>query len=240
MNRSVPFLHPLTTPMTRKNYIATVWPLTIAINGLIILSVFSPKISAMKGHDLSALPLLNAILNGLTFLSLLIARAAVRHRNTERHRNFIFLAFGFTFLFLISYLTYHFSVPATRFRGPVLLRYSYFFILSTHILLAAIIVPLAMYTMGMAISGDVARHRRIARWTMPIWLYVSLTGVIVYIMISPYYNVSKPSTDTFSKDNAHNLTTVPSPLIRPGANIVHIVSFFSDLSRSKFRQVSVL
>jgi putative membrane protein len=174
--------------MIKKNYVAIVWLLATLINGLIALSVFSPKISALQTCNFSILPLLNAILNGLTFLSLLAARSAIKHNNIRKHRGFVFLAFSFTFLFLISYLTYHFSTPATKFGGTTQLRYIYLFILITHILLAAIIVPLAMYTMGLGLNGEIIKHRKAARWTMPIWLYVSLTGVIVYLIISPYYH----------------------------------------------------
>ncbi|HTI92731.1 MAG TPA: DUF420 domain-containing protein [Puia sp.] len=173
--------------MIRKNYGSLVWPLAVVINGLIVLSVCSPKISLLPERYLSFLPRLNAILNGLTFLSLLAARSAIKRKNIMRHRSFVFLAFGFTFLFLLSYLTYHFSAASTRFGGPALLRYVYLLILSSHIVLAAIIVPLAMYTMGLGLAGNTVKHRKAAYWTMPVWLYVSLTGVIVYLFIAPYY-----------------------------------------------------
>jgi len=172
--------------MTRKNYLPLIGGLAVVINGLILLSVFT-KLTPTRHYDLHLLPLANAVLNGLTFLSLLIARSAIKRKETRQHRRFVFLAFFFTTLFLISYLTYHFTTPSTEYRGTSVLRYIYYVILSTHIILAIFIVPLAIYTGALALTGAVKSHRKIAGWTMPIWLYVSFTGVIVYLMISPYY-----------------------------------------------------
>ncbi len=104
------------------------------------------------------------------------------------HRTFVCLAFSFTALFLFSYLLYHFSTPSTRYGGEGILRGIYFFILLTHVFLAALIVPLALFTMASGLNNQINRHRKIAKWTMPIWLYVSFTGVLVYILISPYYH----------------------------------------------------
>lgn len=133
------------------------------------------------------LPKVNAVLNGLTFVALLAALLAIRRQRRDWHRRFISVAFAATSLFLVSYLAYHFTTPSVRYAGTGYLRYLYYLILCTHILLAIIIVPLAMYTMALALKNQVGRHRKLARWTMPIWLYVSLTGVIVYLMISQYY-----------------------------------------------------
>ncbi|WPU99152.1 DUF420 domain-containing protein [Mucilaginibacter sp. cycad4] len=154
---------------------------------MIIIAFFLPKLEVLRGYNFSLLPLFNAVMNGLTFLSLLAALSAIEKKNIKRHKSFVFLAFAFTSLFLISYLLYHFSTPSTKFGGPGYLRAIYLFILLTHIPLAIIIVPLAMVTMGFGLNRNIPKHRKIAKWTMPIWLYVSLTGVIVYLMISPYY-----------------------------------------------------
>lgn len=171
----------------KKNYNAIIWILTLAINGLIAVAFFLPDIESLKKYDFSFLPSLNAILNSLTFTSLIFALVFIKKRNIKRHKQFIFLAFTWTSLFLISYLLYHFSIPSTKFGGQGIIRAVYFFILLTHIFLAAIIVPLALVSIGKGLNMEVEKHRKIARWTMPIWLYVSLTGVIVYLMISPYY-----------------------------------------------------
>jgi len=173
--------------MLRKKYALLTWILAIAINGLIGLSVFMPKIESLQAYDFSFLPLLNAVLNGLTFIALLAALIFIKQKNVRLHQRFIYLAFTATALFLVSYLLYHFSTPSVRYGGTGILKAVYLFILLTHIVLAALIVPLAMITMGRGLNNNIVLHRKIARWTMPIWLYVSLTGVLVYLMISPFY-----------------------------------------------------
>jgi len=173
------------TSFNSRNYRPIIVALAIAINLLIVLSFIMPD--DQKRMQLTFLPLLNAILNSLTFISLMIALIAIRQKNIERHKRFVFYAFGFTLVFLISYLAYHFSTPSTKFGGTGFIRAVYFFVLLTHIPLAIIIVPLALISIGRGLNMEVERHRKIARWTMPLWLYVSLTGVIVYLMISPYY-----------------------------------------------------
>ncbi len=179
--------HHISELMRPKKYNLIIWVLTLAINGLIATAYFLPKSDILKGYDLSGLPLLNALLNGLTFLCLLMALFAIKRKNVKTHRILVLMAFLSTSIFLFSYLLYHFTTPSTRFGGTGTIRLVYFLILVTHIFLAAVIVPLALITMAQALNGRFERHRRIARWTMPIWLYVSLTGVIVYLLISPYY-----------------------------------------------------
>lgn len=171
----------------RKNYKPLIWVLALAINGLIIFAFLLPNKGNFNAYDFSFLPLLNAVLNGITFLLLLMALFAIMQKKIERHRSFIFMAFLCTSLFLLSYLLYHFTTPSTKFGGHGILKYSYFFILTTHILLAIVTVPLALVSMGRGLNMEIASHKKITRWAMPIWLYVSLTGVIVYLLISPYY-----------------------------------------------------
>lgn len=171
-----------------KNYKPLIWALTITINSLIAIAFYIPDIELLKQYGFSFLPLLNAILNSLTFSSLVIALFAIKKKNIKLHRNFVFIAFMWTAFFLVSYLLYHFSTPSTKYGGEGVIKYIYFFILITHIILAAVIVPLALISIGRGLNMEVSSHKKIARWTMPLWLYVSLTGVIVYLMISPYYN----------------------------------------------------
>jgi len=170
-----------------RNYKPLIWILTIGINGLIVFAFFFPYKEHFKGRDFSILPLLNAVLNGATFILLLLALYAIRQKNIKRHRNFIFSAFLCTSVFLLSYLLYHFTTASTRFGGAGIIRYIYYFILFTHIILAAATVPLALIAMGRGLNMEVAAHKKITRLTMPVWLYVSATGVIVYLMIAPYY-----------------------------------------------------
>src|SRR5699024_8149445 len=107
--------------------------------------------------------------------------------NINAHRNFILAAFGATFLFLITYLTYHSLAGSTSYGGDGVLKYIYYIILISHIVLSTILLPLALFTLARGLNMQTEKHKKIARWTMPIWLYVSITGVLVYLLISPYY-----------------------------------------------------
>lgn len=170
-----------------RNYTPLVITLSIAINAIVAILFFLPEAEGLNHIDWTILPMLNAIFNSFTFVFLLAALYFIKARNIRMHRNFIFAAFGSTTLFLLSYVTYHYATESTAYGGEGFLRYVYFFILITHILLAIAIVPLALLTTARGLNRQDEKHRKIARWTMPIWLYVSLTGVIVYLMISPYY-----------------------------------------------------
>ena len=173
--------------MNEKKITAVVLSLTVVIVALVSILFFLPAYDGEIGFDVTILPMLNAIFNSFTFITLLIAFYAIKQKNIKRHRTFIWCAFGSTTLFLISYVTYHYLTESTSYGGEGFIRYVYFFILITHIILAIVVVPLALFSLARGIKNQVAKHRRIARWTMPIWLYVSATGVIVYLMISPYY-----------------------------------------------------
>jgi uncharacterized membrane protein YozB (DUF420 family) len=133
------------------------------------------------------LPHLNAILNTTSALLLLAGFRFIRLGRIQAHRNCQITAVVTSTLFLISYLTYHYYHGATRFAGQGLVRPVYFTILITHTILAVVIVPLIIVTLYRAARGDFIRHRRIARWTLPLWLYVSVTGVIVYLMLYQIY-----------------------------------------------------
>lgn len=132
---------------------------------------------------ISYLPSLNAALNSLSALLLAAGFLFIRGKNVSAHRLCMLAAFSTSILFLISYLVYHFQVGSVPFPGGGWIRVLYFTILLSHIILAAAIVPLALVTLGRALKGNFARHKRIARWTLPLWLYVSVTGVIVYWML---------------------------------------------------------
>ncbi len=136
---------------------------------------------------ISALPHLNALLNTTSALLLITGWRFIRARRIEAHRNCQVAALCTSALFLISYLTYHYYHGATKFTGQGIIRPLYFAILLTHTILAVVIVPLILVTFYRAIRNDFIRHRRIARWTLPLWLYVSLTGVIVYLMLYQIY-----------------------------------------------------
>jgi putative membrane protein len=136
---------------------------------------------------LHALPTLNAILNAASAILLVVAHRAILRLEIEKHRRLMIAAFTISILFLVSYLTYHANVGSVRFTGQGSIRAVYFAILISHTVLAASVPPLAGITLYLGWKRRDDRHRRIARWTYPIWLYVSVTGVIVYVMLYHLY-----------------------------------------------------
>lgn len=173
--------------MKERNYTPIVAILSVVLVGIVAVLFFLPAYKSEVGFDIQVLPLLNAIFNSFTFLFLLTALVAIMKKNIRMHRTFILAAFVTTTLFLASYVTYHYLSESTPYGGEGIMRGIYFFILLTHILLAIVVVPLALLSLFRGLANQVDKHRKIARWTMPIWLYVSITGVLVYLMISPYY-----------------------------------------------------
>jgi len=135
----------------------------------------------------SVLPHFNACLNASSFVLLISGYIFIRRQNVRAHRNCQVAALAVSVLFLISYLTYHYHHGSTRFTGQGIARPIYFTILLTHTVLAAVIVPFVIVTVRRAKRGDFLRHKRIARWTLPMWLYVSVTGVLVYLMLYHLY-----------------------------------------------------
>ena len=132
---------------------------------------------------LTALPTCNACLNGLSALFLVAGYGAIRRRRVHLHRACMLAAFTTSIVFLISYLTYHAQVGTTRFGGQGWTRPLYFAILGTHTVLAALVPVLATITVVLALRRRFTRHARLARWTLPPWLYVSVTGVVIYVML---------------------------------------------------------
>lgn len=133
--------------------------------------------------SISDLPTLNAILNSISAILLTTGFVFIRNKRREAHRACMTAAFITSTLFLVSYLVYHYYHGATSFPGQGIPRLVYFTILITHTTLAAAIVPLVLITFSRALKNRFDKHRRIARWTLPIWLYVSVTGVVVYLML---------------------------------------------------------
>jgi putative membrane protein len=138
--------------------------------------------------DYTQLPHINAVLNSLSALFLVTGFLFIRRRRITAHRAMMTGALLSSALFLISYLIYHFVFQGlTRFSGQGIIRSVYLIILFTHTVLATVILPFVLVTVARALRGEFARHRRIARWTLPLWLYVSVTGVIVYLMLYQLY-----------------------------------------------------
>ncbi|HWP30391.1 MAG TPA: DUF420 domain-containing protein [Fimbriimonadales bacterium] len=136
---------------------------------------------------LEDLPTLNAILNTTSAILLITGYFFIRNNRVALHHFCMISAFIASTLFLVSYLTYHFQVGTTRFAGEGFVRTIYFLILGTHTILAILVAPMALITLSKALRGRFPLHKKIARWTLPIWLYVSVTGVIVYLMLYHFY-----------------------------------------------------
>lgn len=134
----------------------------------------------MNIHDL---PAVNATLNGIATILLICGYIAIRQRKVQLHRRIMISAFVVSCVFLVCYLVYHYNVGSVRFDKPGWVRTVYLWILTTHTILAAIVPVLAIITLSRALKAKFARHRAIARWTFPIWLYVSVTGVVVYVLL---------------------------------------------------------
>jgi uncharacterized membrane protein YozB (DUF420 family) len=133
--------------------------------------------------DIHSLPAVNATLNGISGVLLIAGYLLMRARRIELHRRVMIAAFVTSSLFLICYIVYHANVGSVRFTRPGFVRPLYFTILITHVTLAATVPPLAIITLSRGLKARYPQHRRIARWTFPIWLYVSVTGVLVYILL---------------------------------------------------------
>ena len=165
---------------------------------IIVLSVLIPvAVAALFGVNLRALgfnvaplnflPPIYATINGITAILLIAAVRAIKKRNRAAHEQLNTLAIVCSVLFLIMYVAYHMTSDTTVFGGQGWIKYLYYFILISHVLLSVIIIPLVLVTLMKAKLGAFSQHRKIAKITFPIWLYVAITGVVVYLMISPYY-----------------------------------------------------
>ena len=133
--------------------------------------------------EVTDLPVVNATLNAISALLLTTGYVLIRQGRTDQHRLCMLLAFGTSALFLTCYVVYHLNVGSVAFTGQGTIRVVYFTVLISHVVLAAAILPMAIMTLRRALGGRFDAHRRIARWTLPIWLYVSVTGVVVYWML---------------------------------------------------------
>lgn len=160
---------------------------------IIVLSVIIPAAVAalfgikIEGYDFSFLPPIYASINGLTAFLLVAAVIAIKQGNRNLHEVLMKTCIVLSALFLVMYVIYHMTSTSTSFGGEGAIRYIYFFILISHIVLSIAVIPLVLFTFVWALTKQFDKHKRLARITFPIWLYVAVTGVVVYIMISPYY-----------------------------------------------------
>ena len=152
---------------------------------LVVLILFN--VSLPNVEPLDSFPPVYATINGLTAVILVFALFAIKNKKIKTHEALMKVAIALSLIFLIMYVAYHMTSEPTPFGGDGYIKYFYFFILITHIFLSIFIIPLVLITYVRAISKHFESHRRIAKITFPLWLYIAITGVIVYIMISPYY-----------------------------------------------------
>ena len=176
------------------------WVLTVAVLGLVGM-MRRVKIPMPEGVDLGFLPPFHATLNALTAVVLLVALYFIKQKKIQQHRNAIYVAIALSVLFLLSYVAYHFTTPETLFgdanHDGVLselekaaiggTRTFYLVLLLSHIALAAGIFPFILFTFIRAYTNQIDRHRKMARWVFPLWLYVAITGPVCYFMLMPYY-----------------------------------------------------
>lgn len=156
---------------------------------VVVALLFSVKLKDF-GYDvepLSFLPPIYATINGITAVVLVAAVLAIKNGKRQLHKQLMTTAIALSLTFLVMYVAYHMTSDSTKFGGEGTIRYVYFFILITHILLSIAVIPLVLVTYVRALSNKFDKHKKIAKITFPIWLYVAVTGVIVYLMISPYY-----------------------------------------------------
>jgi putative membrane protein len=159
--------------------------LLVPILVVILFYVNPPDIDL--GIDLKFFPRFHAVLNSIATVLLLTGLYFIKNKQIAYHRTMMLSAFLVSTIFLLSYVTYHTLSKPTPYGGDGLLRYVYYFILISHVVLAAGVLPFILFTFLRALTGDIEKHRKIARLTLPVWLYVTITGVIVYFLIAPYY-----------------------------------------------------
>ncbi|QWX84079.1 DUF420 domain-containing protein [Cellulophaga sp. HaHaR_3_176] len=153
---------------------------------VVVAILFRVKIPDAK--PLSFLPPIYASVNGITAILLIAAVFAIKNGKKVMHQNLMKTCIGLSLAFLVMYIGYHMTSESTKFGGDGAVKYVYYFILITHIILSIIIIPLVLKTYAKAYLEKFEEHRKLAKITFPIWLYVAITGVVVYLMISPYYN----------------------------------------------------
>ncbi len=160
--------------------------LSVLIPIVVAILIFMPK-EGINNLSYSFIPHLNAIFNSATAICLILGYYFIKNNKKSMHRTMMLSAFVLSSLFLVFYIIYHFNVPSTKYLGTSFLKYIYYFLLLTHILLSISIVYFALRSIYFGLTHQYDKHRRISKWTLPIWIYVAISGVIVYLMISPYY-----------------------------------------------------
>lgn len=186
----------------KKSFTKLIWVLSIAIPVVVAILIFAPEKIEGAGDWVYILPHLNATFNSITAIVLLLGLYFIKNKNIKAHKSMMSIAFTLGSLFLVSYVIYHATADSTVFgdidgngvldesektADLMFWRGFYIVLLLSHILLAAIVVPFVLFAFYFALTDKIEKHKRIVKWTFPIWFYVSVTGVVVYAMVSQYY-----------------------------------------------------
>ena len=169
----------------RMNTVAIILSIAVPLLVAILMNPRMPKMTLP--FDPYILPPFYATINAVTAVVLILAVYFIKQRKIDLHQRMIYIAMGLSAIFLISYVLYHSSTQPTSYGGEGAIRYVYYFLLISHIILSAVVVPFVLFTFIRGFTRQDARHKKIAKWTFPLWLYVAVTGVVCYLMISPYY-----------------------------------------------------
>ncbi|MCF6307588.1 MAG: DUF420 domain-containing protein [Flavobacteriaceae bacterium] len=167
-----------------KKYNRLIWILSIVIP-VAVAALFGIRIPGVE--RMGFLPPIYATINGITALVLILAVVQIKKGNRKYHERLMKMAMILSILFLLLYITYHMTSDSTKYGGEGIIKYMYYFVLITHIVLSIVVIPFVLITFVRGISGRFVQHKKIAKITFPLWLYVAISGVIVYLMISPYY-----------------------------------------------------
>ena len=174
--------------MDNKKATRLIYIVSAAVLGLVVLLYNLPQAEYIP-QFVKYLPKLHASINATCFILLIFSLRAIKQNKVDLHKKLNLTAFTLSALFILSYVTYHSFGIETKFPVDNPLRPLYFFILVSHIILATLVLPLILLSFHKAIIGAIHAHKKITKWSMPIWIYVTFTGVVVYLMISPYYSL---------------------------------------------------
>jgi putative membrane protein len=178
------------TPTIKKNDSKariSIGAFSIIVFVVIVMLSAIPKLNVDLGFDPHLFAMANAVINSVVAVLLIAAYIAVRKKKYLQHKNLMFAAMYLSIAFLVSYIAHHLFAGETKFGGTGTIRYIYLILLATHILLAAVILPFILFTAYRGLTGEYEKHKKLSKYTWPLWLYVAVTGPLVYLMISPYY-----------------------------------------------------
>jgi putative membrane protein len=170
-------------------FVPLIIALSVIIPIVVALLMLFPDVFHIESEsiDFSSLPFFHAILNGSTAVLLLTGFVLIKNKKANLHKVAMLSAFVLSSVFLVSYVTSKLTNAPVPFEGEGVIRYVYFFILISHIILSISVLPLALFSIYRGMTGEIAKHKSIVKYTFPIWMYVAITGVLVYILMSPYY-----------------------------------------------------